>query len=146
MYLLTDPNRDNGRSDVASLATILVVDDQPCLRAVAATILNRCGYRVLAAANGDEAMRIAGEHANIDLLLTDLEMPGMDGVELARWFHANRPEMPICFMSGNPIRLRSLGSCWAVEKPFIHIDVLVKTIRQALEHRHPALTSTRAAA
>lgn len=136
----------DSNSEVVNPETILVVDDQACLRDIASIILNRCGYRVLTAADGEEARRLARQHAVIDLVLTEFEMPGISGNELAPWFQAHHPRVQIVFMSGNRVRLRSIEPCWAVEKPFIHIDMLIKTIRDALDYGRVAPMTTTATA
>src|SRR6267143_6251370 len=81
--------------------TVLLVDDDEMVRALAHAILERYGYRVLAARNIQDALRFAeeGPHA-IHLLLTDTIMPVMNGPELAKRFRAIRPETKILFMSG----------------------------------------------
>ncbi|WP_424140569.1 response regulator [Roseomonas chloroacetimidivorans] len=83
-------------------ATVLVVEDEPAVREVAATILRDLGYRVLEAADGAEALRVFGENgAKVDLLLSDVILPGgMKGHELARKLNEVRPGLPVLFMSG----------------------------------------------
>ena len=126
--------------------TILVVDDQPALCEVAEILLERCGYHVLTAHSATEAKGIARKNPDIDLLLTDIEMPGMLGDELADWFRAHRPHATVVFMSGNPMQQRRLAASPFIEKPFIHLDLLVSTIREALRHNHAAHAATSAAA
>ncbi|MDQ1430836.1 MAG: hypothetical protein QOF40_1438, partial [Actinomycetota bacterium] len=79
--------------------TILVVEDEQAMREVAARILRRNGYRVLEAADGDEALAVAGDQ-RCDLLLTDLIMPRMSGRELVERAHERWPGLPVLFMSG----------------------------------------------
>jgi two-component system, cell cycle sensor histidine kinase and response regulator CckA len=81
--------------------TILLVEDDDAVRAVAERALLRFGYDVLAAARGEDALRIAEEHPDsIDLLLTDIMMPGMNGVEVAASVARARPGIQVFFMSG----------------------------------------------
>jgi two-component system, cell cycle sensor histidine kinase and response regulator CckA len=81
--------------------TILVAEDEDDLREVATRILTSAGYRVLSAANGEEALAVAEAYGDsIDALLTDVVMPRMNGRELAQALRRSRPEMPILFMSG----------------------------------------------
>ncbi len=78
--------------------TILLVEDEPAVRAIAGRILRRAGYDVLEASNGAEACQVAGAHESIDLLITDVVMPGMNGRELAT--RLGRPGLAVLFTSG----------------------------------------------
>jgi CheY-like chemotaxis protein len=81
--------------------TILVVEDEESLRTLTRTILERNGYKVLEAGSGKEAIEIAQRHSgSIDLLLTDMVMPGMNGHEVARGVAAARPGVKVIYMSG----------------------------------------------
>ena len=81
--------------------TILVADDEDGVRDVATRILVKHGYRVLAAANGREALEIARTHpGSIDGILSDVVMPHMNGPELASALRTVRPDAPVLFMSG----------------------------------------------
>ncbi|CAO4144637.1 CHASE3 domain-containing protein [Methylorubrum aminovorans] len=83
-------------------ATVLVVEDEAAVREIACAILSDLGYRVLEAADGEEALRIFGANvAAIDLLLTDVVLPGkVRGRELSERVQALRPEVRVVFMSG----------------------------------------------
>jgi len=81
--------------------TILVVDDEDAVRGLICTVLRQGGYRVLEAGDGETAARIHGCHrGRIDLLLTDIGLPGQNGCELAATLHKLEPVMQILFMSG----------------------------------------------
>jgi PAS domain S-box-containing protein len=81
--------------------TILVVEDEASVRMLAVTMLERLGYRVLAASNGDEAFRVAEKHGQvIHLLMTDVVMPVMNGRELAERLVGIRPGIKVLFTSG----------------------------------------------
>jgi DNA-binding NtrC family response regulator len=81
--------------------TILLVEDEQAVRAVAQRILERQGYRVLVAHDADEAIAIRERHAEpIHLLLTDVVMPRMSGAELATHFAKRWPNMKVLYMSG----------------------------------------------
>jgi len=85
------------------LATVLVVEDEDAVREVVRRILARQRYRVLVAGDPDEALRICAEHDGpIDLLLTDVVMPGLNGRDLAGRVTALRPEVRVLYMSGYP--------------------------------------------
>ena len=83
-------------------ATILVVEDDPAVREVTVEMLRELGYRVLAAADGAEALRVFGENdAKVDLLLADIVLTGgMKGHEVARRLAEVRPGLRTLFMSG----------------------------------------------
>ena len=80
---------------------ILVVEDQPAIRAVAERILRRAGHHVLTAESAEDALKVSAEHDGpIDVLLTDVVMTGMNGPALAARLSPLRPEMQTLFMSG----------------------------------------------
>ena len=81
--------------------TVLLVEDDPSVRAVVAEVLTQQGYRVLRAPDGQAALELARGHpAAINLLLTDVVMPGMTGRELAEALTAVRPGLRVLYMSG----------------------------------------------
>jgi PAS domain S-box-containing protein len=111
-------------------ATILVVEDEKTLRDVTVRTLTRTGFTVLSAEDGGQALKIATDYADaIDLLLTDVIMPGIHGKELADRFNDIRPATRILFMSGyaQPV-LTSHGTLppgvYLLEKPFTGDDLL----------------------
>jgi len=92
---------DQPASETERHETILLVDDDIALREVASEVLGKMGYTVLSAMNGEEALAIFREHQQeIDLMLTDVIMPGMGGVELARRVRASGAEIPIILATG----------------------------------------------
>jgi two-component system cell cycle sensor histidine kinase/response regulator CckA len=81
--------------------TVLIVEDEPGVRALARLILEQCGYRVLEAGDVDEAMRlVGGEQAPIHLLVVDVVMPGGGGRLLTEQLRASHPEIKVLFISG----------------------------------------------
>jgi len=84
-------------------ATVLFAEDDPAVRQSLAQLLSMSGYRVLTAEDGFEALRLLTQQ-EIDVLLTDIVMPGLDGVELARKARALRPDMRIMFLTGYSAR------------------------------------------
>jgi PAS domain S-box-containing protein len=80
--------------------TVLVVDDEAELRELARRLLQRQGYTVLVAANAAEALQLFEEHPSIDVLLTDVIMPGASGPELTRELIEQRPALRVIYMSG----------------------------------------------
>lgn len=118
--------------------TVLLVDDTDLLREIICENLGELGYTVLVASAGDEALRMASEHAGkIRLLLTDIIMPGMHGSELAARLAVTHPEIRVVFMTGSgpeatadPAVLKAGGT--VLEKPFTQ-DQLSKALRGALD-------------
>lgn len=117
--------------------TILLVEDNPLVREAGVMMLEEAGFRVLEAADGEEALRLAvAESGTIDLLLTDLILPGLDGYQLYCRLTAERAGMKVLFMSGyadgealEPV-LREFRSCFML-KPFTYND-LMKAVGEAL--------------
>jgi PAS domain S-box-containing protein len=122
----------------AGTETVLVVEDAPSLLAAIRQILTRYGYRVLEATSGKSAMRYATDRAlAIDLLLTDVVMPDMNGRELARAFAGSRPGTKVLFMSGYTsdavLRQGVLERGMAyLEKPFTP-EALARRVRDLLD-------------
>ena len=118
--------------------TILLVEDEAAMLRVARRILEAQGYVVLAAGSPVEGVRIASEHAGaIDLLVTDLVMPGMSGVELSRRVLAIRPEVKRLFMSGYAADALAGQAALASEvvimpKPFARAELLAR-VREVLD-------------
>ena len=117
--------------------TILLVEDQDQVRFVANAILKRSGYRVLAAMNAAEALLLCDMHSeSIALLLTDVVMPQMSGVELAKRLSHARPELKVLYMSGytddSVVRHGILESEMAfLQKPFTP-ETLTRKVREVL--------------
>jgi two-component system cell cycle sensor histidine kinase/response regulator CckA len=87
--------------DVTGQDTILLVEDEEAVRSFAARALRMRGYNVLEAGGGEEALEIVkGDGANIDLIITDVVMPNMDGPTMVRHVKALNPGLPVIFMSG----------------------------------------------
>jgi CheY-like chemotaxis protein len=117
-------------------ATILVAEDESAVRALVVAALSSHGYRVLQAESGAEALRIAAGHADpIDLLVTDANMPGMNGVELANELVRRRGNMHIVIMSGYTAESLSVSGVSQpiafLPKPFTPRELRVK-IREVL--------------
>jgi len=113
---------------------ILVVDDESAVRAVVESILVRAGYVVLSAKDGVEGLRVFKRHqTTIGLVLSDVMMPNMSGLELADQVLELDSRVPVIFMSGNMQADRGWG---CVAKPFTAHE-LVSSVRQALAIRIP---------
>lgn len=117
--------------------TVLVVEDVRSLMLATQRVLTRLGYSVLAAGSAEAAIKQTGGYAgNIDLLLSDVALPGMDGVALARRLSQERPNLKVLFMSGfseHALRLpEAMPSGFAlIEKPF-SASTLAQAVRDAL--------------
>jgi PAS domain S-box-containing protein len=117
--------------------TVLVVEDETPVRHLVTSTLQRAGYTVLSAEDATSAMaRLKGHGGPIDLLLTDVIMPGRNGRELARDALEFQPGLPVLFMSGyadrtfGPEGPGGLGDAF-LQKPFA-LDVLIARVRQVL--------------
>jgi CheY-like chemotaxis protein len=124
--------------EVVGTGTVLLVEDEPGVRHLARDVLSRYGYRVIEAADGIDALRmVEGQEAAIDLLLTDVVMPGMSGAELARRFRELRPDIRVLYASGYADEavvshgVPHDGSPF-LQKPF-EPDDLVRRVREVLE-------------
>ncbi len=119
--------------------TILFVEDDPPLRALIRRALEGHRYQLIEAANGDEACHLAAcHHGPIDLLVTDVVMPFMDGFTLARRLVESHPEARVLFLSGHAAQsesvrlgLKESGQAFLL-KPFT-VDRLLWTIRDQLD-------------
>lgn len=117
---------------------ILVVDDDPCLLVLMKELLQRNGYKVLAAGSAQEASDMA-QNAIIDLLITDVVMPQITGPELAEQLQARHPELPVMLLSGYP--QPPLASNWRfIQKPFGTSELIagVAEVLQAPQTQVPA--------
>lgn len=115
--------------------TILVVEDAESVRKLVCAMLASGGYRCLEAADGREALQLLEDRPQLfDLVLTDIVMPGMSGVELARHLNRIRPEMRVVFMSGyadDPLMDKIEEGALLLSKPFT-AAALLDAIRQSL--------------
>jgi PAS domain S-box-containing protein len=124
--------------------TILLVEDEPSLRKLTRGTLSRMGYTVLEACEATQALEIAEKaRSPIDLLLTDVVMPGMSGGELAKILGSQHPEMHILFMSGyTDGAIEAHGNLRpglvVLRKPFTR-ETLVRAVENALLHAPPDL-------
>ena len=129
--------------------TILLVEDEPAVRLVTREALELGGYQVLEANGPAAATQIAHDDSTqIDLLLTDVVMPGMSGPELARVLQELRPEIVTLYMTGyadaEVLRLATLGTSNAhIQKPFT-VNGLLTRVADALAARWNDLKPTQA--
>jgi signal transduction histidine kinase len=123
------------REELRGTETVLLAEDSDAIRGLICEELGSLGYRVLEASRGDEALEVARRHDGaIHVLVSDVKMPGMSGLELARTLRAQRPALHIVFLSGyvnlalNQRMGRELGAEF-ISKPF-PLGVLARRIRQ----------------
>jgi|RhiMethySRZTD1v2_1073278.scaffolds.fasta_scaffold00035_47 two-component system, cell cycle sensor histidine kinase and response regulator CckA len=128
----------SGGQDKTEAKTILVVDDEDKLREILKLGLTRHGFSVLEAASGEDALQLSKDYLGpIHLLLVDVVMPGMSGVELAPQLLASRPNTKVILMSGYRDDQILLNAALNPNTPFFHkpftIDSLIQTIDNLLQ-------------
>jgi len=116
--------------------TVVVVDDDPVLLDFIEEVISFYGYSTIMASSGNEALKLS-ENKKIDLLVTDIMMPGMNGIDLAKKFAVSHPETKILFMSGYVCpSLAHQGipesECAFLQKPFVP-KTLVSKMRNVLK-------------
>jgi PAS domain S-box-containing protein len=127
------------RADVkGARERILLVDDEPQVRESVKRLLVGQGYTVVEASHGNDAIRIYdAAPSEVDLVLTDVTMPGMSGYDLAEHLRARAPDLPVVLMSGyaeTPVASGALaaGKTGYIQKPF-QVDILIERLREVLE-------------
>lgn len=124
---------------------ILVVDDDPAVRGAIKVVLEHDGHEVILASNGKAGIAAADE-GRFDLVICDIFMPGMDGIETINAFHTKNPRMPVIAMSGFMFRdgqhpapdyltlSTKLGAAYSLRKPFRPHELL-KAVRECANTR-----------
>lgn len=115
---------------------ILVVDDDLEMVEICRLFLNKAGYEILCARSGEEALQSIIQHGNVKVVLSDLKMPGMDGITLLKKARKVRPEIQFVIMTAfgsikNAVKAIKLGAFGYIPKPFKK-DELLRTIKKAL--------------
>ena len=142
-----EPAKERPRTDSSlwrgtGSGTVLVVEDEAIVRGMVRQVLKTGGYSVLEAADGEEALRICAEPGRqVDLILTDIDMPGMSGIDLARRVQASCPGIPVLLMSGLGIHEEAISAQFAprlpfIAKPFRPVE-LIRAVRELLEEKSP---------
>ena len=116
--------------------TILVVEDDVLVRSTAATYLRECGFDVIEANSADEALRVLQAGVEVDILFSDIQMPGsMDGFGLAQWVRRERPRLKVILTSGAARTAKEAGDLFEdgpfLAKPYDHAE-LERHIRSLL--------------
>jgi len=123
------------------MATILIIDDEESIRTVLQVALERAGYQVLTAENGKHGLRLL-EHQAVDLILVDILMPEIDGLELIRFLRKARPACKIIAISGGSGEWDYLdaaiyfGAHNTLNKPF-SLQALLDAVSSQLNTAHP---------
>jgi DNA-binding NtrC family response regulator len=129
----------------ADRPTVLIVDDEEDLRDIMRRMLQRRGFDTLLAGDSEQAMAACRDHpGDIDVLLTDLDLPGMPGGELSRAAKALRPKMGVAYISGMPKDIavnRGLipDDSLLVMKPFTS-DLLIEALNTVIAQQRGAPT------
>jgi CheY-like chemotaxis protein len=130
-----------------SAGMILVADDESTVRAFAASVLRRAGFQLMEAVDGADALQKVQESGRIDLLLTDIRMPRMDGIALAHSVKEMYPGVPVIYISGYPFDTEagsadpSRRPCEVLVKPFSKI-ALLDAVRKCLSGPNSPLAAT----
>jgi DNA-binding NtrC family response regulator len=131
---------------------ILVVDDDVAVRSAIKMVLEQEGHEVILASNGRAGIAAAAAE-NFDLVICDIFMPGMDGIETIAAFHKHSPGMPVIAMSGFMFRdghgpapdylslSTKLGAAHSLRKPF-RPNELLNAVRACIENARQDLTAT----
>ncbi|WP_176556386.1 hybrid sensor histidine kinase/response regulator [Rubellimicrobium rubrum] len=119
--------------------TVLVVEDEPVVRALIIEVLNDLGYQALEAADGPSGLRLAQSGQRIDLLVTDVGLPGLNGRQLADQARLTRPNLKVLFITGYAANTTQAGGflepgMGMMTKPF-SVDTLMLRIREMIEVR-----------
>ena len=113
--------------DARERAVVLLVEDEPLVRMFGADVLEEAGYEVVEAVDGDAALKVLEARADVDVLFTDVNMPGsLDGLGLARVVHERRPDIKLLIASGQ-VRLADdeiPDSGRFLAKPYAPHDIL----------------------
>jgi DNA-binding NtrC family response regulator len=120
-------------------STVLVVDDEELYRRALERILARAGHQVLSAPDATEALKIVSSEP-VELVLADVRMPGLSGLELVRQIHEFAPDLPCIVITGyggadQSVEALRAGAFWYLEKPFeqARLDVIRRLVEQAIE-------------
>ena len=138
------PAKASQPDPVVAPSRVLLVDDQPEVRRVVRRNLVRAGHFVVEAWNGRVALELARE-ISFDLVISDLRMPDMSGVELLALLHEYDPDLPVVLTSGSPDPLttaeaRALGVFAYLAKP-VPFDIMRETTIRAVEQRRASSAS-----
>jgi DNA-binding NtrC family response regulator len=120
---------------------ILVIDDDPAIRDSLRMTLEYEGYEIVGAATGRDGLALVARETP-DLVLLDVDMPGMGGLDVLKGLHTTHESLPVVMMSGQGtpevvVEAMRTGAVDFLEKPFESTDCLYNTIHSAIEHAAP---------
>ena len=137
-------DRDLDQEPVAGVETILILEDEPAVKGYLCTALEDLGYNVIGSGAGADALEILSGDREIDLLLADVIMPGMSGIQVWEAARRLRPDLKVLFMSGYSAGLLERRGTGELDAPFIpkpfRIRELSRKIREVLDASRPAGT------
>src|SRR5258708_15869708 len=118
---------------------VLIVDDQEVLRDVPEVMLRREGFEVVMAASGEEALSVLDQDENIDLVILDIMLPGISGIDTLRAVRISNPSLPVIVITAyssidGAIEAMKHGAFHYIPKPFKNEEVVL-TVNKALEQR-----------
>jgi PAS domain S-box-containing protein len=135
IYLPVVDGKVANASRGAQAEKVLIVEDEPELLALAASLFRSIGYDVLTANNGADAAQMLARDPHIDILFTDVVMPRMSGIELARWASEHHPDVKIVLTSGYPMPALGEADGQMDRYPFVNkpyrLAELAKALRSA---------------
>ncbi len=114
-------------------SAVLLVEDHFWTRYTAAEFLRALGYQVLEAQDAAEAIRVLSSGTHVDIVFSDIIMPGMDGIAFARWVAENHRTLPVLLTSGAPVSASAIGETLLrryIAKPYqlYEVDRLIRTM------------------
>jgi len=141
------------QSVTGAVPSVLVVDDERNIRRVLRAMLRRFGYEVTTACDGNEALAIVENDGPFDVVITDLKMPGMDGMDLLRVLSNQFQEIPVVMITahgsvGSAVEAVKLGAFDYIEKPFEREQILqvaakaVRTAEASMAHARPSTAAS----
>lgn len=136
--IIADPiNDEDSNRDLTGMARILLVEDEDAVRTFSSRALANKGYEVLEAESGEAALAVVESNKDfpVDLMITDVIMPNMDGPTLAKTLRAQRPDLKIIFISGyteEKLKDHMGENIWFLPKPFT-LKQLAAKVKEALE-------------
>ena len=132
-----DPIEDDSARDLTGSECILLVEDEDAVRMFSQRALSNKGYEVLTAESGDAALSILNQHdgQSLDLVITDVVMPGMDGPTLVQRIRQDHPNLKVIFVSGyteDKLKDHMDDKTWFLPKPF-SLKILASKVKEVLE-------------